>query len=83
MVTLDGAFAAANPSSIALDSLPAAKDFATFAVEDAHSDRVRRPHEICSSDDCRRHIRHPNIDFLQSYWFVIPRPSEKLNPERL
>ena len=60
-----------------------AKDFAALTVKNAQSDRSRRPFETCRGDDCGRHIRHLNLDFLQCCRSAIWRCTNILDSERV
>jgi hypothetical protein len=58
------------------------KDFVAFAIEDAHSNRLRRPLYIRGGDDCGRRIRHFNLLLSQVRRAPIDRPANKLDPKR-
>ncbi len=70
--------------SVALSAigLLSPKDLAAFAVENAQSNRSRRPRRIGGGDDRRRHVRHLNLDFRQSHRSAIWRRADKLDSER-
>ena len=74
---------AAGICAVSAIGLLAAKDFAALTVKNAQSDRSRRPFETCRGDDCGRHIRHLNLDFLQRRRSAIWRCTDILGLERV
>jgi hypothetical protein len=61
----------------------ARKDFAAFAIQDAQSDRLRRPLGIRGGDDCGGRVSRLNVFLRQIRWATIMRPAYKLDPEFL
>ena len=59
------------------------EDLAAFAVENAQSNRSRRPRDIRRGDDRCRHVRHLNLHFPQSCRSPSRRRAEKLDSERV
>ena len=58
------------------------KDFSAFAVENAQSDRSRRPRGVGGRDNRRRHVRRLNLDLRQRCRSAIRPCAEKLDAER-
>jgi hypothetical protein len=57
------------------------KDLVTLAIQDAHSNRMRRPLYICGGDDGGGRVRYLNLLLRQIRRTAVDRPANKLNPE--
>src|SRR5271166_2677657 len=59
------------------------KDFASFAIQDAQSDRLRRPLGVRGGYDCGGRVCRLNLFLGQICWATIVRRANKLDPEWL
>jgi hypothetical protein len=64
-------------------SLLSRKDFPSFAIQDAQSDRLRRPLGVCGGYDCGGRVCRLNLFLGQICWATIVRRANKLDPEYL